>query len=102
VNHDELAVAMKARGMLSVDERMEPSPLDHFMTNIAVTSLESLARWVDRELREQYTIIGKLMIDNGYSDTNHDELDWNHGQVYRLREFKLNLQQVIDNAKQDQ
>lgn len=68
-----LSERMKAAGMYSIEEMMEPKPLDRWMAHAAVKDMDTFEQWLMMRYREFVTMKAKYEL----GDTEKDELyEW--------------------------
>lgn len=70
----ELAAAMKAKGMLSIDEILAGNLMGVYSTHKYVTDLESLKQWV--EMKHEEYLKMRLRYEVGDKDKGDDLYEW--------------------------
>lgn len=94
ITGEELDKLLVDRGMLSITQRLEHSPLDGFMTTVEVVDLQTLYKWVVNTRRTYMEMQARH--DLGLRVLGEDMLDFILGKNAMVTEFHLNLRKVLD------
>lgn len=84
--------ALKARGMLSVSERLEPNPMDAWYQNVHVVDNQSLYDWVVLSRRSYLEQVARH--DLGIYILSEDVYDFILGRLQELTEIHANMRKI--------
>lgn len=93
---EKLNDMLRLKGWLTVEELLEPQPLDLLLSHAGVHNLETLEQWVRME-RGTYTRIA-LRNDLGINKINEEYLNSVESKLVILREMHANIRKVIKNV----